>query len=215
MTRIRNIALMALSLLCSANCAQTTVMREAFKQMPDSLLPSLTRNNRLDMIDFIDSKMDADVKNGFDEHCRLTILTDQFLHIDTSEASWVEMRLLKPSTTLPDSADAVICMVQTFGGEEGESTVELFTSKWRKLAQPDALTTTQQSLAARPDTMDAERYAELLAQADHLMAVAKLSQDEETLTIRSSAALLSAEDRQKLKPVMQEMILTWDGEKFK
>lgn len=215
MTKTINIALLALSLLCCATHAQTTTMRETFKQMPDSLLPSLTHNNRLDMIDFIDSKMDADVKNGFDEHCRLTILTDQFLHIDTSEASWVEMRLLKPSATLPDSADAVVCMVQTFGGEEGESTVEMFTSKWLRLDTPDPLTATQHSLTARPDTMSEERYAELLTLADHLMAVAKLSQDEETLTIRGSAALLSAEDRQKVMPIMQEKAFAWDGEKFK
>jgi len=215
MSKTKTIAIIALSLLCATTQAQTTTMSEVFKQMPDSLLPALSHNNRLDMIDFIDSKMEANVKNNFDEQSQLAILTDRFLHLDISQSSWVEMRLLKPSATLPDSSDAVVCMVQTFGGEEGESTVEFFTAKWKRLALPDPIAPTLQCLTVRPDTMNNERYAELTALTDHLMAVAKLSQSEETLTLNGSAAMLSAEDRQKVKPIMQEKVLNWDGEKFK
>ena len=35
--------------------AQTLKMRDVFRQMPDSLMPSLSQNDRLDFIDFIDS----------------------------------------------------------------------------------------------------------------------------------------------------------------
>ena len=42
--------------------AQITV-RDLLKSMPDSVIPYLTENNRLDMIDFMESNMDAVVTN--------------------------------------------------------------------------------------------------------------------------------------------------------
>ena len=41
--------------------AQDLKIRDVFKQMPDSLMPYLTGNNRLDFIDFMDSNMKASV----------------------------------------------------------------------------------------------------------------------------------------------------------
>lgn len=45
--------------------AQDVTIRDIFKQMPDSLMPYLSQNNRLDFIDFLDSHMKAEVRNTF------------------------------------------------------------------------------------------------------------------------------------------------------
>ena len=54
-------------LLSVALCApaQHLTIRDVFKSMPDSLMPYLSNNNRLDFIDFMDSNMKAEVKNQF------------------------------------------------------------------------------------------------------------------------------------------------------
>ena len=39
--------------------AQDLMIRDVFKQMPDSLMPYLSQNNRLDFIDFLDANMKA------------------------------------------------------------------------------------------------------------------------------------------------------------
>ena len=44
--------------------AQSIQIRDAFRAMPDSLMPYLSKNNRLDFIDFLDSNMKAEVKNA-------------------------------------------------------------------------------------------------------------------------------------------------------
>ena len=44
-------------------CAQDLKMRDVFNHMPDSLMPYLSHNNRLDFIDFIDSNMKSEVRN--------------------------------------------------------------------------------------------------------------------------------------------------------
>ena len=50
--------------------AQDLKMRDVFKQIPDSLVPYLSQNNRLDFIDFLDSNMKAEVRNKLgDEQC--------------------------------------------------------------------------------------------------------------------------------------------------
>ena len=45
---------------------QAQEVRQAFINMPDSILPILTKVNRADCIDFLDSHMRAIVKNRFD-----------------------------------------------------------------------------------------------------------------------------------------------------
>ena len=50
-------------LFLSSAAAQTVTMAEVFKQMPDSLMPYITHNDRLDMIDYLDAGMKAEVTN--------------------------------------------------------------------------------------------------------------------------------------------------------
>lgn len=208
MTRL---ILLCIFTLCATANAQGIEMREVFKQMPDSLVPALTLNNRLDMIDFIDSNMEADVKNKLDEHSKLTVLTDNYLHLDISEVSTIELRLLPTSTALPDSSNAVVCMVQTLNVENGESVVELYTSKWRKLRT----VTLQPAQIVLPDTMNAERKGEILSLTELMMCTATLSPTQETLTVSPTLPLISAEDKAAIEPYIRPLTLKWDGLNFK
>ena len=65
-----------LFLVVLSSCAQVR-MRDVFAQLPDSVLPLLTKNNRLDCIDFIENNMEARVKNRFNDHVVLEALTDE------------------------------------------------------------------------------------------------------------------------------------------
>lgn len=209
--KITTIIASAMMGLCSHVSGQTVAVRDVFKLMPDSLLPCLTQNNKLDLLDFVDSKMDADVKNKLDEHTRLTRLTDTFMHIDVSEASTVELLLLKPTAMLPDTAEAVVCMAQTLGGDNGETVVSLYTSKWHLLA------TVKLNLPplVLPDTLSEDDKAELKGLSDTMMAMATLSDADETLTVTPTLPLLSAEDKAKLKPYLSTVTMKWNGITFK
>ena len=82
-----------LFLVVLSSCAQVR-RRDVFAQLPDSVLPLLTKNNRLDCIDFIENNMEARVKNRFNDHVVLEALTDDYLSIRTSESSKVEMKII-------------------------------------------------------------------------------------------------------------------------
>ena len=86
-------------LLASAVRAQDVTMREVFRQMPDSLLPYLSENNRLDFIDFMDSKMNAEVSNALGGKSWMLKLTDNYAAVLLSEASTMEMCLLTVPAT--------------------------------------------------------------------------------------------------------------------
>ena len=121
-------------------------IQDVFKQMPNSVLPTLSENNRLDMLDFMASKMKAEVTNRLGGKSEMTVLTDTTLTIRMSEALQVEMLLLKPE----DAAGAdsqIICLIETFGRDSLslDSQVSFFTISWEKLNNPPQLSVSDQN----------------------------------------------------------------------
>lgn len=77
--------------------AQT--LREAFAAMPDGIMPTLTKNNRLDMIDFMDARMKAAVTNRLGGESVMTHLGSDSLAVKVSDALTVEMKMETADTT--------------------------------------------------------------------------------------------------------------------
>ena len=74
--------------------AQELKLRDVFRQIPDSLMPTLSVNNRLDFIDFMDSNMKAAVRNQLGGMSEMTALTDDSLSVRMSDALRIDMLLL-------------------------------------------------------------------------------------------------------------------------
>ena len=125
-------------LLSVATCmsAGAVEIKDVFAAMPDSVLPTLTRNNRLDMVDFVESGMKAEVNDVFDGKSTLDTLTADYLHLTLSNAVKAEMKLLPSMEALADSSECVVCLVITYGVQPKESGVRLFTQKWLPLPVP-------------------------------------------------------------------------------
>jgi len=121
--------------------AEDILIKDVFRQMPDSILPSLSANSRLDFIDFKDSGMKAEVKNELGGQSEMTSLTDSTLTIRMSAALQVEMRLLRPVQAADSSR--VICLIQTYGTDSLglESQVDFYSLTWQRLAEVPLLTT--------------------------------------------------------------------------
>jgi len=125
-----------LALIASSSVAQELFIRDVFRQMPDSLMPYLSANNRLDFIDFLDSGMKAEVKNQFDGTSEMTALTSDSLSIRMNGALRVDMLFLKLDEPL-DSVSHVVVFVETFKADSvyGEKSVRYFTSDWQQIRQ--------------------------------------------------------------------------------
>jgi len=115
--------------------AQDLKMSDVFKQMPDSLMPYLTTNNRLDFVDFMESHMKAEVTNIVGGVSEMTALSDDSLSIRMSEALRVDMLLLTLDEPL-DSIRQVVVMAETFLVDSiyGETVCHTFSTNWLPLA---------------------------------------------------------------------------------
>ena len=105
-------------------------IRNLFKQMPDSLMPYLTQNNRLDMMDFMDAKMKAGVNNLLGGESEMTFLSDDSLCVKLSGAMTIEMKL-----QIEDSAQ-VIVMKKTILTEKRQKEILIgrYSSSWRPIS---------------------------------------------------------------------------------
>ena len=126
-------------LLCitSACSAQELALRDVFRQMPDSLMPTLTQNNRLDFLDFLDAGMKAEVKNRLGGTSVMTALTADSLSLQVSPALRVDMLLLTLAEPI-DTVNQVIVVGETFFVDSiyGETTLRYFTPPWQPITVP-------------------------------------------------------------------------------
>lgn len=195
--------------------ARNVKMSDVFRQMPDTLLPYLSQNNRLDMIDFKASGMDADIVNGFDEHTRLNVLTDNYMNMTLSHASSLELKLLDATVALPDSADCIVCVVHTVGTDRKSSTVKFYTSRWTELAAiPCPMPDDAKTFIVRPDTMHAADFDKFEQSVYPVVVYANLSEGNDTLTIGLSLPAVSDEDK-RIKAAVKSITLKWAGNSFK
>lgn len=103
-------------------------LRQWIVSMPDSVMPLLSKNNRLDFIDFIDGGMEAVVTNRLDGKSRMTMLSEDFASIEYTRSSVVTMKLLP----LTDTTD-VLCMVTTMQGDVKDSRIAFYDERWEEL----------------------------------------------------------------------------------
>lgn len=136
MKRIAIVCVMQLMVL--AVMAQQN-MAELFKVMPDSVMPMLTKNNRLDMIDFLEAKMKAEVTNLLDGDSEMTYMSADSLSIRMSSALRVDLFFVDAVQPY-DSCQQVICMRYTYllaTTSEEEQVDNYYSVRWHRLPSPE------------------------------------------------------------------------------
>ncbi len=205
---------LAMLAVCTVAEAQQPLMRDVFRQMPDTLLPTVSHNNCLDMVDFIDSGMKAVITDNLGGQCSMDTLTTDYTRISMGESLSIEFKLLPTAAQLPDSSVCMVCMVKTFGSKTKESEVTFFTQKWKQLPTTLVPGSYAPQLVARPDTMSATRYAEIYPDTDLLMVAAALSPADNTLTLTPQLPLQTSDERKETTPLLHALTLKWTGKDF-
>lgn len=72
-----------------------------------------------------------------------------------------------------------------------------------------------ESLIQKPDTMSETRFSELKAMIEPRMVSALLLQNENSLVVRLSLPLLSAEDKKAVSAIKVQRSFNWNGKIFK
>ena len=123
-------------LLVGALPVRSQSLSDLFKCMPDSLLPYLSHNNRLDLLDFFEAGMEARVTNLFDGQTRLTALSADSLVLELSPSSSLSIRLCPVDAPI-DSARQVLCLVGSvfLSPSECEQSTRFYSLRWRPLPE--------------------------------------------------------------------------------
>lgn len=214
MNKLTTTLLCLLVFLLNIN-SQNMHMAELFKQMPDSLMPYLTTNNKLDMLDFIDAGMEAKVTNKFDGESILCELDSTYLRLKLNTSVEVEMKLLSSSNLLNDSTKHLICLVTTYGDLIKESVLNLFTSKWNSIEHDITKSKLISYVIQKPDTMSELTYNNVKNIPDDYLITLSLDKNENCMSVSASTTLLSTDDSTKVKPIISTKRLLWNGKTFK
>ena len=189
-------------------------MKTVFVAMPDSVTPLLTKVNREDCIDFLDSNMKAVVKNRFGNVAEMKVLTDDYVLMQTSEVGTLEMKLLP----LADSTK-VICMVKTVNVPVADSSVRFYTSDWSpQLDVKEFLQLPSMDSFFLPNDSLKDEAILTRKKADMHLMKAQLSKEDTSLTFTyTTPDYLNEEDREKLLPHLRKepIVLRWSEGKFR
>lgn len=189
-------------------------MKSVFVAMPDSVTPLLTKVNREDCIDFLDSNMKAVVKNRFGNVAEMKVLTDDYVLMQTSEVGTLEMKLLP----LADSTK-VICMVKTVNVPVADSSVRFYTSDWsQQLDVKEFLQLPSMDAFFLPNDSLKDEAILTRKKADMHLMKAQLSKEDTFLTFTyTTPDYLNEEDREKLLPHLRKepIVLRWSEGKFR
>lgn len=209
----RKILLIFVSFFCTFSMVAQD-MKTVFLSMPDSITPLLTKVNKEDCIDFLANDMKAEVKNRFGNVTEMKVLTDDYVLLQMTSQSTLEMKLLP----LNDSVK-VICMVKTVCASACDSEVHFFSSDWKQeLSQKVLLQLPKaEEFFLAPDSITSA-YQEFRKKANmDLMKVALSADDTSLKVLYTMLDCLNKEERKKWEGYVRKepLVFRWENGKYR
>lgn len=189
-------------------------MDALFVSMPDSNIPQLENAWRKDLVDLYKSGKEAKLKNTMNGFSTLKKLTSDYLLLEVTERSRIEIKLLP----LVNNTN-VVCFVRTVSGPVADSRVDFFTTEWVPLDASDLFTPVSADWFIKEDAdRGSTDFLSATSRLDMDLIEYRLSPDSLTLTATYNTPLyLSKEDRDKVNPFIKESpkVYTWEKRHFK
>lgn len=192
-----------MTLFCGVIQAQD--LRTLFIEMPDTLQPLLTNNDRRDMIDFWDARMSTPVVNRLDGKSRITELTNDFLSVELSRSSSMQIKMLNNV-----AGDTLLCIVNTVAAEACDSRIHFYNTRWERVDGPYF---TMPSIADFFHPSDSVGKA--LEVSDIYLVKLSLKADNDSLKAEYTMPLyMSRSDSARVAPQLRPLFYRWTGKRF-
>lgn len=123
--------MMLVLVMCVAQAPAQT-MKEVWSAMPDSVMPLLSKNNRLDCVDYWEAGQQGDVKNRLEGKVSILFMNEDSLAVADTESSSYEMKLKKG-----ESGDLLSITVRRVvkTGDITDWTERVFSPAWQLLKE--------------------------------------------------------------------------------
>ena len=183
-------------------CVSAQSLREVWIEMPDSVLPYLSKSQRTELADYVDMKADPDVLNAFGDSVRIERMTNNYLLVKASKVTRLEIKLLDNNT---------LALVQTWKAPVAESKLSLFNLQW----QPKEAVVVYNENIVKPDSMSEEEFADLKSLMYPRMREYRLSAENNSLSVSWNYPLLSKKDVKRVADLLKMQVVNWTGKDFR
>lgn len=207
---IRRILTILLICVAASGSAYAEDLRTLFLNMPDSIMPTLTRSDRMDFLDFKDIGMKARATNKLGGESVMTELSERMLSVTTSGSGKVDMVLLPRK-----NGSNLICIIKTVTARYDDSRLEFYNENWTpvdakqliKLPRFDDYLTRE---ALRQDSLS---YFKKIS----ILRLQSITAVENTLEFRYTSLDYIGEDADRYRSWIKSdpIIYTWTGKRFK
>lgn len=194
-----------LIIICFLTCwlgASAQSLREVWIEMPDSILPYLSKSQRTELADYVEMKAEPAVLSTFGDSVRIERMTNNYLLLKANEATRLEIKLLDNNT---------LALVQTWMAPAAESKLSLFNLQW----QPKEAVVDYKVNIVKPDSMSDEDFADLKTLMSPRLKEYRLSADNNSLSVSWNYPLLSKKDVKRVTEILKSQVLNWTGKDFR
>jgi len=182
--------------------ASAQSLREVWIEMPDSILPYLSKSQRTELADYVEMKAEPAVLSTFGDSVRIERMTNNYLLLKANEATRLEIKLLDNNT---------LALVQTWMAPAAESKLSLFNLQW----QPKEAVVAYKANIIKPDSMSDEDFADLKTLMSPRLKEYRLSADNNSLSVSWNYPLLSKKDVKRVTEILKSQVLNWTGKDFR
>ena len=207
---IRRILTILLICVAASGSAYAEDLRTLFLNMPDSIMPTLTRSDRMDFLDFKDIGMKARATNKLGGESVMTELSERMLSVTTSGSGKVDMVLLPRK-----NGSNLICIIKTVTARYDDSRLEFYNENWtpvdaKKLIK---LPRFDDYLTREALRQDSRSYFKKLS----ILRLQSITAVENALEFRYTSLDYIGEDADRYRSWIKSdpIIYTWTGKRFK
>ena len=194
-----------LIIICFLTCwlgVSAQSLREVWIEMPDSILPYLSKSQRTELADYVEMKAEPAVLSTFGDSVRIERMTNNYLLLKANEATRLEIKLLDNNT---------LALVQTWMAPAAESKLSLFNLQW----QPKEAVVDYKANIVKPDSMSDEDFSDLKTLMFPRLKEYRLSADNNSLSVSWNYPLLSKKDVKRVTEILKSQVLNWTGKDFR
>ena len=193
-----------LIVICFLTCwigVSAQSLREVWIEMPDSVMPYISKSQRTELADYIDMKAVPAVLNSFGDSVRIERMTKDYLLVKANKAMRLEIKLLDNNT---------LALAQTWMGPAAESKLSFYNLQW----QPKKVVVVYKENIVKPNAMSDEDFADLKPLLFPRMKEYRLSADNNSLSVSWTYPLLSKKDVKRVEDMLKPQTLNWTGGAF-
>lgn len=176
-------------------------MKDLWLTMPDSIIPYLSINERLQLIDYNNLYVKATITNKLHGGCRMDTLTSNYMHVHLTPSSSIEMRLLPYA-----KSDSILCMVKTYGEESKESQIFFYDQNWDLLPIQIAVPAVHDK--PKPLTNN------VIYPSDPIMTWMSLDINDDILVIHWSTTMIADTEKKDINTNILQTTIKWNDKTF-